>query len=329
MRSFAQFGNDLYTGKLSFNFVGRRLLWYSIAVALIIVAVVGTVGRGGFAFGIEFTGGSQFTVSNVGDQEQSIAQDAVTTVVPGAVTRVAIIGGDTVRIQTDQLTNRESDDVRDSLAEAYSVNASDVDASFVGATWGQDITSSAIRALVIFLILAGVVMAIYFRTWKMSLAAMVALLHDLAITAGAYGIFGFEVTPAAMIGFLTILGYSLYDTVVVFDKIRENTSEDGGGRTRTFAESVNLAVNQTLVRSINTSVVAILPVGSILFIGSVLLGAGTLRDIALALFIGMLVGTYSTIFIAAPVYAHLRQNEPELKKQEDRIEASRKASIAN
>lgn len=329
MRSFAQFGNDLYTGKLSFNFVGRRLLWYSIAIALIIVAVVGTVGRGGFAFGIEFTGGSQFTVSNVAEQDQSIAQDAVTTVVPGAVTRIAIIGGDTVRIQTDQLTNRESDDVRDSLARAYSVNASDVDASFVGATWGQDITSSAIRALVIFLVLAGVVMAIYFRTWKMSLAAMIALLHDLAITAGAYGIFGFEVTPAAMIGFLTILGYSLYDTVVVFDKIRENTSEDGGGLTRTFAESVNLAVNQTLVRSINTSVVAILPVGSILFIGSVLLGAGTLRDIALALFIGMLVGTYSTIFIAAPVYAHLRQNEPELKKQEARIEASRKASIAS
>lgn len=329
MRSFAQFGNDLYTGKLSFNFVGRRVLWYSIAIVLIVIAVVGTVGRGGFAFGIEFTGGSQFTVSDVGERDQSIAQDAVATVVPGAVTRIAVIGGDTLRIQTDQLTNRESDDVRDALAQAYNVNASDVDASFVGATWGQDITSSAIRALVIFLVLAGIVMAIYFRTWKMSLAAMIALLHDLAITAGAYGVFGFEVTPAAMIGFLTILGYSLYDTVVVFDKIRENTSEDGGGLTRTFAESVNLAVNQTLVRSINTSVVAILPVGSILFIGSVLLGAGTLRDIALALFIGMLVGTYSTIFIAAPVYAHLRQNEPELKKQEARIAASRKVSATN
>src|SRR5690606_33935553 len=286
---------------------------------LIVGFVLGTIARGGFAFGIEFTGGSQFTVSNVAEQDQIVAQDAVAEVVPGAISRIAIIGGDTVRVQTDQLTNRESDDVRDSLARAYGVNASDVDASFVGATWGQDITSSAIRALVIFLVLAGVVMAIYFRTWKMSLAAMIALLHDLAITAGAYGIFGFEVTPAAMIGFLTILGYSLYDTVVVFDKIRENTSEDGGGLTRTFAESVNLAVNQTLVRSINTSVVAILPVGSILFIGSVLLGAGTLRDIALALFIGMLVGTYSTIFIAAPVYAHLRQNEPELKKQEARI----------
>src|SRR5690606_9252286 len=155
-------------------------------------------------------------------------------------------------------------------------------------SWGADVTGQSIRALIVFIVLAGAAMALYFRTWKMALAALIALFHDLIVTAGIYGIFGFEVTPAAMIGFLTILGYSLYDTVVVFDKIRENTSEDGGGLTRTFAESVNLAVNQTLVRSINTSVVAILPVGSILFIGSVLLGAGTLRDIALALFIGML-----------------------------------------
>jgi len=164
------------------------------------------------------------------------------------------------------------------------------------------------------------VMAAYFRTWKMSLAAMTALIHDLAITAGVYGVLGFEITPAAVIGFLTILGYSLYDTVVVFDKVRENTSEDGEESARTFAESVNLAVNQTLVRSINTSVVAVLPVAGILFIGSLLLGAGTLRDIALALFIGIIAGTYSTIFIAAPMYVHLRENEPEAKKQGRRRE---------
>jgi preprotein translocase subunit SecF len=160
------------------------------------------------------------------------------------------------------------------------------------------------------------VMALYFRTWKMSAAALIALVHDLIITAGVYGVLGFEVTPAAVIGFLTILGYSLYDTVVVFDKIRENTNEDGENSTRSFAQSVNLAVNQTLVRSINTSVVAILPVGSILFIGATLLGAGTLRDISLALFIGIIVGTYSTIFIAAPLYSHLRENEPAQQKRE-------------
>jgi preprotein translocase subunit SecF len=138
--------------------------------------------------------------------------------------------------------------------------------------------------------------------------------HDVIITAGVYGVLGFEITPAAVIGFLTVLGYSLYDTVVVFDKVRENTSEVGESSTKTFAELANLAINQTLVRSINTSVVAVLPVGAILFIGSFLLGAGTLRDIALALFIGVLVGTYSSVFIAGPMYVHLRENEPESQK---------------
>jgi preprotein translocase subunit SecF len=166
----------------------------------------------------------------------------------------------------------------------------------------------------VFLILVFIVMALYFRTWKMSIAAMTALVHDVVITAGVYGMLGFEVTPAAVIGFLTVLGYSLYDTVVVFDKVRENTTEVGADSTRTFAELANLAVNQTLVRSINTSVVAVLPVASILFIGSALLGAGTLRDIALALFIGVIAGTYSSIFIAAPMYVHLREGESEEAK---------------
>jgi preprotein translocase subunit SecF len=173
---------------------------------------------------------------------------------------------------------------------------------------------------VIFLVLAAVLMAIYFRTWKMSLAAIVSLLHDIIITVGVYGAFGFEITPSAVIGFLTILGYSLYDTVVVFDKIRENTSE---ASSRTFAESVNLAVNQTLVRSINTGVVAALPVASILFIGSWVLGAGTLRDIALALFIGIIVGTYSTIFIAAPFYSQLREGEPQIAKTTKKTTSTR------
>ena len=190
--------------------------------------------------------------------------------------------------------------------------------SFIGATWGGDITTQAIRGLVIFLILAAIFMTIYFRTWKMAAAAMISLVHDLVITAGVYGILGFQVSPAAVIGFLTILGYSLYDTVVVFDKIRENNAEDKNGSSRTFGESVNLAVNQTLVRSINTSVVALLPVAAILFIGSLLLGAGTLRDISLSLFIGILVGTYSTIFIAAPVYAQIRGHETLVKKSDSK-----------
>jgi preprotein translocase subunit SecF len=327
MASFSQFGNDLYTGKRSYDFVGKKYLWYAIAVVLIGLALGITMLRGGVEFGIEFRGGSQFEINQTTNVDQKFASDTVIHEVAKANPRVTIIGSDSVRIQTDQLSNAESDKVRDALAAAYHVPQKEVTASFIGATWGADITSTAIRGLVTFLVLAAIVMAIYFRTWKMSLAAMVALLHDLIITAGVYGVLQFEVTPAAVIGFLTILGYSLYDTVVVFDKIRENTMEDGAESRRTFSESVNLAVNQTLVRSINTSVVALLPVGAILFIGAALLGAGTLRDISLALFIGMLVGTYSTIFIAAPLYAHLRSSEDAIRKQSEKTLRTRQSAV--
>jgi preprotein translocase subunit SecF len=316
MASFNQFGNDLHTGKLSFDIVGRRKLWYLIACGMILIAILVPVLRGGFSFGIEFTGGSEFEVSELSTQDQGPAADAVAEVVPAAAPKISAVGTDGIRVQTDQLSKTESRAVSEALAAAYDVDAEQVTSSFIGPSWGQDITGSAIRALLTFLVLAGVVMALYFRTWKMAAAAMVALLHDLVITAGFYGITGFEITPAAVIGFLTILGYSLYDTVVVFDKIRENTREDGPESRRTFADSVNLAVNQTLVRSINTSIVAVLPVASILVIGAFVLGAGTLQDISLALLIGMIVGTYSTIFIAAPLYAHLRENEPEIRARD-------------
>ncbi|CAN5178474.1 protein translocase subunit SecF [soil metagenome] len=312
MASFSQFGNDLYTGKRSFDFVKRRRIWFSIAIVMVVAAIVVPFLRGGFVFGIEFSGGSEFTVSDPAKQadgtiDQSLASEAVTSVLPNATPKISIVNsGSSVRVQTDLLKSAESDEIRDALAKAYDVSSEEVTSSFIGATWGADITRQALTALVVFILLAAIVMALYFRTWKMAVAALIALFHDLIITAGVYGILGFEVTPAAVIGFLTILGYSLYDTVVVFDKIRENTTE---GTARTFGESVNLAVNQTLVRSINTSVVALLPIGSILFIGAFVLGAGTLRDISLALFIGVLVGTYSTIFIAAPLYATFRQGE--------------------
>jgi preprotein translocase subunit SecF len=321
MSRLTQFGNDLYTGARSFDFVGKRRLWYAIAAVFVILAIGLTALRGGFVFGIEFRGGSEFRVQETSAVElgtveaTAIAVDAVNAVVAGSNPRVSIVGGDSVRVQTEQLTTTETDEVRAALAEAYDVSLSEVSSSFIGATWGADITRQAIIALVVFLLLASLVMALYFRTWKMAAAAIIALFHDLIVTTGVYGVLGLEITPAAVIGFLTILGYSLYDTVVVFDKVRENTTEDGEESRRTFAQSVNLAVNQTLVRSINTSIVAVLPTASILFIGSLLLGAGTLRDIALALFIGTLVGTYSSIFLAAPLYVHLRENEPEVKKQ--------------
>ena len=334
MSRLTQFGNDLYTGERSFDFVGRRRTWYVIAAVFVILAIGLTALRGGFVFGIEFRGGSEFRVQSTSVVEQgtaaatALADEAVSAVVPGANPRVSIVGGDSVRVQTEQLTPAQTDDVRAALAEAYGVPVSDVSASFIGASWGADITRQALIALVVFLLLASLVLAIYFRTWKMSVAALIALFHDLVVTAGVYGVLGLEITPAAVIGFLTILGYSLYDTVVVFDKVRENTSEDGVESRRTFAQSVNLAVNQTLVRSINTSIVAVLPTASILLIGSVLLGAGTLRDIALALTVGTIVGTYSSIFLAAPLYVHLRQNEPELKKQGSRPRVARTESGA-
>lgn len=331
MSAITQFGNRLYTGEKSFNFIGRRLTWYLLSSGIILVAVLITTLRGGFSFGIEFRGGSEFQVSNPASISTSIAEDTVATEVGGnAAPKISIVGGSSVRIQTDQLTTEETDALRVSLAEAYDVPVEEVTSSFIGATWGSDITAQSLRALAIFLVLVSIVMALYFRTWKMSVAAIVAVFHDLIITAAVYGAFGLEVTPAAVIGLLTILGYSLYDTVVVFDKIRENTETSYDESKRTFAESVNLAVNQTLVRSINTSIVAALPVSSILFIGSVLLGAGTLRDIALSLFVGILCGAYSTIFIAAPLYAQLREGESETTKQgrKERPEIARNASGA-
>jgi preprotein translocase subunit SecF len=204
-----------------------------------------------------------------------------------------------------------------------------VTSSFIGASWGADVTRQALFGLLAFLLLAAIVMALYFRTWKMSLAAIQALLADLIVTTGVYAAVGWEISPAALIGILTILSYSLYDTVVVFDKIRENTAADGQESRRTFAESVNLAVNQTLVRSINTSVVAALPVAAILFIGAGALGADTLRDISLALLVGIIVGTWSTVFLAAPLYSQLREGEPAIRKHDQKVLKEReRASVS-
>ena len=329
MSRFTRFGNSLYTGERSYDIIGHRVRWYFIGAAIVLASILITVLRGGFTFGIEFSGGSEFRVSQPAVVSEQVAIETVQSETGfESNPRVSIVGGDSVRVQTEQLTDDQTTTLRQDLADAYDVPIDQVTSSFIGATWGEDITRQALIGLFVFLVLVSIVMALYFRTWKMSLAALAALAHDLLITAGIYGVLGYEITPAAVIGFLTILGYSLYDTVVVFDKVRENTSQDGEESRRTFAESVNLAVNQTLVRSINTSVVAVLPVGSILFIGSLLLGAGTLRDIALALFIGMVAGTYSSVFIAAPLYVHLRENEPENQKQGRKAKEARSTSGA-
>lgn len=326
MRSMNQLGNDLYTGKTSFPFVGRRRLWFIIAAALVLGSVLVPLFRP-IQFSIEFTGGSQFTVSGVSSTDQKTADDAVHSVVPDATTKVTTIGADTIRVQTDQMTAAETTQVTTALAEAYNVPESEVTASFIGPSWGADVTRQSLWGLAIFLALTFIILGLYFRTWKMSAAAILGLVDVLIITVGVYALFGFEISPAAVIGFLTILSYALYDTTVVFDKIRENTSEDGEVSGRTFGESVNLAVNQTLVRSINTTVVAILPTGAILFIGALWLGAQTLTDISLAIFVGTIVAAYSTIFVAAPLYSLLRENEPAIKTRDERVLAARERAV--
>lgn len=309
MSKFKQLGNDLYSGDVSFDFVGRRKLWYTIALAAVVLSILAPVLKGGLNFGIEFRGGSEFRIDGVSNLSQSLAVDAVQSVEPGTAPLVTTVGLDSVRVQTEQLDDVTSEEVRIALASAYQVDSSAVTSSFVGANWGADITEKAIIGLLVFLLLVSTFMALYFRTVKMSIAALVALAHDMVLTLGIYALSGFEITPAAVIGFLTILGYSLYDTVVIFDKVRENTLGVEFSETKTFASQVNLAINQTVVRSINTSVVAALPMISILVIGAVLLGTGTLRDISLALLVGVLVGTYSSVFLAGPLYVHLRERE--------------------
>jgi len=328
MPSFATFGNDLYTGRRSIDFVGRRKTWYLIAAVAVSLSLLG-LGVRHLNLGIEFKGGSEFQVSKTSVSSELTGTQAVTGVVPGADVRVSKVGDSGMRVTTNRLLDSQVAPVQTALAKAYGVPVEDVSTTFVGPSWGQDVSSKALTGLIVFLIAVALVIALYFRTWTMAVAAIVALIHDLILTVGVYAIVGFEVTPASVIGFLTILGYSLYDTVVVFDKVRENTDSITASTKRTYAEAANLAINQTLVRSINTSVVALLPVGSILFIGAFLLGAGTLKDISLSLFVGIAAGTYSSIFIATPLLAELRQREPEMRAQADRVRRRRaEAAVA-
>jgi preprotein translocase subunit SecF len=327
MASMNQLGNDLYTGKVSFPFVGRRRLWFLIAAILVVASALVPLFRP-IEFSIEFTGGSQFTVTGLSSPDQTIASNAVHTVVPNATAKVTTVGTDAVRVQTDQMTSEQTQQVSAALADAYGVPTSEVTNSFIGPSWGNDVTRQSLWGLAIFLALTFVILGLYFRTWKMSAAAIVGVLDVLIVTVGVYAACGFAISPAAVIGFLTVLAYSLYDTTVVFDKIRENTSEDGEVSGRTFGESVNLAVNQTLVRSINTTVVAILPTGAILFIGAFWLGAQTLTDISLSIFVGTIVAAYSTLFLAAPLYSFFRESEKKIVARDKRVRASREKAVA-
>ncbi|MDO4888597.1 MAG: protein translocase subunit SecF [Actinomycetaceae bacterium] len=324
MAKTSSLGNDLYSGRRSFRFVQRRKTWYSVALALIALSFV-VLGVRGLNWGIEFTGGSQFTVSNTSDNSQTAASNIMRKHASDDSARVVQVGDSTLRVQTtnSELGSTKIEQVRTELAQAYGVADEDVTSSFVGPTWGQDISWKALRGFISFLVLVAIGLTVYFRSWRNAAGAVLALFNDLIISVGVYAAFGFEVTPATVTGLLTILGYSLYDTVVVFDKVRENSSRLLAQTEYTFAESVNLAVNQMLIRSLNTSITSLLPVAAILFLGTTLLGAGTLRDLSLVMFVGIILSTISSIFIASPLAVTFASFDPKIRAHTRKVEERR------
>jgi preprotein translocase subunit SecF len=318
MSSIKGLGGRLYTGETSFNIVGNAKRWYIVS-ALFTLLSIGALALQGLHLGIEFKGGSAYTFTST----TATVEQARTAVEGAGISSELIVQkvGDTkIRVQTGSLTNAQSDAVESVIVSTFGVTAESIDTQIIGPSWGKEITKKALYGLIAFLIVIMLFLAMTFEP-KMAIAAIIAVVHDVFITVGIYALVGFDVTPATVIGFLTILGYSLYDTVVVFDKVRENTRSITSTSKQTYTQATNLAVNQTLVRSINTSVIALIPVGSILFVGAGLLGAGTLKDLSLALFIGMIVGAYSSIFIAPPVLAQLREKEPAMIALAKRVQA--------
>jgi preprotein translocase subunit SecF len=314
----------LYRGEVGLDIVGRRKVWFAIAGIAIVIAVASMFVRG-FSLGIEFEGGNQFSVPvKVGtlDQVEKAFTDAGIAVKTGQT-----VGDSQYVIKTELIgdANRQGE-IKAAVAKHFGIDAAQISDSSVSTSWGGQVTEKAALSLAIFLAAVLVYLIARFE-WRMAAAAIASLLLDLILTGGVYSLVGFEVTPSTVIGFLTILGFALYDVVVVFDKVQENTRGITGSSTSTYGEAANLAVNQTLMRSINTGLVALLPVGGLLFIGAGLLGAGTLKDLGLVLFIGMGVAVYSSIFFATPVLTELKSREPRLQAHASRVQAKR-ASLA-
>jgi len=310
----------LYTGEISYDFIANRRKWYIVSAIAIAIALLALLFRG-LNLGIEFKGGVDFRAPvTVSASTVDTVQNAVKALaLPGLEeVNVTTIGTNTVSVQTLQLSTSDVTTVRAAIASTVGIAPTDVTYSRIDASWGQQVTTQALIALAVFLALVMLLIWAYFRNFQMSVAAIVALAHDVLITVGVYALIGFTVTPATVIGVLTILGYSLYDTVVVFDKIRENTRDLFNGR-KTFSEQANLAVNQTLVRSLNTTVIGVLPVAALLFAGVFILGTGPLEDLGLALFVGMIAGAYSSIFIATPILAQMREAQPEMKEHRAKL----------
>jgi preprotein translocase subunit SecF len=321
MSRLGSIGGRLYRGEVSFDFVGRQKLWYAISGLILVISIVALLFRG-LNYSVEFKGGNLFVFQAPGvstTQIASVVKDAGGGDDP-IVTQLGVGQQAKWQVQTDKLTFAEQSTVQDTLASDLHVTGGPdaVSVTFTSASWGSQITHKALEGLIVFLVLIVAYLSIAFE-WKMAAAAFVALVHDIVITTGIYALAGFQVSPATVIGLLTILGYSLYDTVVVFDKVRENTAGLLATQRSTYSQAANLALNQTLVRSINTSLIALLPVTAILLVAVIFLGTGELQDLALVLFVGMLSGTYSSICIATPVLADLKERESQYKELARRV----------
>ncbi|MCB1294498.1 MAG: protein translocase subunit SecF [Gordonia sp.] len=320
------FFSRLYTGTGAFDIIAKRRTWYIVTLIMIAVCGLSILVRG-FTFGIDFEGGTQIAVP----ASAEVTRDAVETVYsdtfgkePDSVQSAGSGSSATIQLRSEHLDQDQTVRITTALADRFSssITADDVSSSDVSSTWGGEITKKMLIALVVFLVIVFVYIAVRFDR-EMSIAAMASLFLDMVFTAGIYSIVGWEVTPATVIGLLTILGFSIYDTVVVFDKVAENTRGFLRTTRRTYAEQTNLAVNQTLMRSINTTVISVLPIIALMIIAVWLLGVGTLKDLALIQFVGVLVGTYSSIFLAAPLLVTLKEMRSDVKAHTGKVLARR------
>jgi preprotein translocase subunit SecF len=319
----------LYRGETRINFIGNRERWYFASLLLILVCI-GSLGLRGFNYGIEFKGGTQFQIPITGT---SITTNQVNTAFTDAgiaaepAQKVGSGSTNQVVVKTKSLNPDELAQAKTKIGTELHVQQNDITTQSVSSSWGHDITVKAVEGLILFLIAVSIYISIRFH-WRMAVGGILALLHDLLLAAGVYSIVGFEVTPSTVVGLLTILGFSLYDTVVVYDKVAENSKDILAGSKMTFSEAANLAVNQTLMRSINTSLIALLPVAGLLFVGAGVLGVGTIKDLALILFVGLASGAYSSLFLATPIVVDLTEMTPEHKALTKRVVAKRSSDAA-
>jgi preprotein translocase subunit SecF len=327
MHRVVSFFRRLYRGETNIQFIKNSRRWYIASGILIVLCIIGMVVRG-FNLGIEFKGGSQFTVgisgTSITSTEVVSAIESTGIPVPNAPQTVGSASTRQVVVRTEDLNTVQ---INRALAALNDLHPKSISQASVSSSWGSEVTKKAVQALVVFLILVSIYIAIRFQP-RMAVGAFVSLLHDLIITAGVYAWVGFEVNPSTVVGLLTILGFSLYDTVVVFDKVAENTKDLTAGSRMTYSEGANLAVNQTLMRSINTSLISLLPVAGLLFVGAGLLGVGTIKDLALILFVGLAAGAYSSLFLATPIVCSLTERRPEYRALARRVAAKRASEKA-